>query len=388
MNSKRVYLDNNATTALHPEVIKKIQELLPIFGNASSMHSFGREAKKELDQAREIVAKVIGADPKEIIFTGSGTEADNLAIKGVAAAYRNKGNHIITSAIEHPAVLNTCNHLMKKGFDVTFLPVDEDGLISPKDLEKAITTHTILISIMTANNEIGTIQPIKELAAIAKKKKILFHTDAVQAVGKIPIKVDDLGVDLLSLSGHKFHAPKGVGVLYVRKGTKLETQLHGGHQENRIRSGTYNVLGVAAMGKALELAEKEMPKEMKRLKALKDRLHKGIIDKVPEIKLNGHLEKCLPNTLDISFRYIEGEGLMLRLDAEGVALSTGSACSSGSLEPSHVLIAIGLSHEIAHGSLRFSMGRETTEEDIDYTIEKVAAVVQGLREMSPLYNKK
>ncbi|MBU0580632.1 MAG: cysteine desulfurase NifS [Candidatus Margulisbacteria bacterium] len=387
MPKKNIYLDNNATTALHPEVVKKIQEVFPIYGNASSMHAFGREAKKELDLARDIVANALGASNEEIIFTASGTEADNLAIKGVAAAYRHKGNHIITSAIEHPAVLNTCNFLMKKGFEITFLPVDEYGVVNPKDLEKAITNQTILVTIMIANNEIGTIQPIKELAAIAKKKNILFHTDAVQAVGKIPVNVNELGVDLLSLSGHKFYAPKGVGVLYLRKGVKVEAQLHGGHQEHRLRSGTYNVLGIAAMGKALELAVEEMPKEMLRVKKLKEKLYKGIISNLDDIKLHGNLEKCLPNTLGVSFKYIEGEGILLRLDQEGIAVSTGSACSSGSLEPSHVLLALGLSHEVSHGSIRFSLGRDTTEEEIDYTIEKVVSVVNTLREMSPLYEK-
>ena len=262
MSSQKIYLDNNATTALHPEVIKKIQELIPVFGNASSMHAYGREAKKELDAAREVVAKAIGAAAKEIIFTSGGSESDNLAIKGFAALNRSRGNHIITSAIEHPAVLNTCNYLMKKGFDITFLPVDKEGLVDPKEFEKAITDHTILASIMLANNELGTIQPIKELAAIAKKKNVVFHTDAVQAIGKIPVNVQDLGVDMLSLSGHKFHGPKGVGALYLKKGIKVETQIHGGHQENRIRSGTYNAPGVAAMAKAIDIAVKDLPSSL------------------------------------------------------------------------------------------------------------------------------
>ena len=388
MSARRVYLDNNATTALHPEVIQKLQELFPIFGNASSMHAFGREALKELDKARESLARAIGAaDPKEIVFTSGGSESDNLAIKGFAALNRNKGNHIITSAIEHPAVLNVCNYLQKKGFDVTFLPVDEYGLVDPKGFAEAITPHTILATIMLANNEIGTIEPIAELAALAKKKNIVFHTDAVQAIGKIPVNVQELGVDMLSLSGHKFHGPKGVGALYIKKGIKLEPQIHGGHQENHLRSGTYNVPGIAGMAKALEIAVQELPK-MAAVKKLKDRLYQGLTARVPDIKLNGHPERCLPNTLDVSFKYIEGEGILLRLDYEGIAVSTGSACTSGTLDPSHVLLAIGLPHEIAHGSIRFSLSTMTTAEEIDYTVDKVASVVKGLRELSPLYNIK
>jgi cysteine desulfurase len=387
MNNKQIYLDNNATTALHPEVIKKMQEILPLFGNASSLHSFGRAAQDELNAAREIIAKGLGAELAEIIFTGSGSEADNQALKGIAETMRAKGNKIITSAIEHPAIMQTCNYLMKKGFEIVYLPVNEDGFVEPKSLEEAIDDHTILVTIMLANNEIGTLQPIKELAAIAKKNKVLFHTDAVQAVGKIPVAVNELGVDLLSISGHKFHGPKGVGALYVRKGVKIGSFIHGGSQENKKRAGTYNVLNIAAMGKAFECALKEMPEEMKRLQHLKEKLYNGIIDNIPEVKLNGDIKLSLPNTLDVSFKYIEGEGILLRLDYAGIAVSTGSACSTGSLDPSHVLLALKLSHETAHGSIRFSLGRETTEEDIDYTLEKLIEVIGGLREMSPLYEQ-
>ncbi len=389
MEKRQVYLDNNATTPLHPEVIRYMRDLLPLYGNASSMHSFGRAAKEKIDQARTSIAQALGAtSPDEIIFTSGGSESDNLALKGIAFSKRDKGNHIITSVIEHPAILSTCNYLMKRGFEITYLPVDQYGLVDPKALEQAITPHTILVSIMFANNEIGTIEPIKELAAVCKKKNVLFHTDAVQAVGKAPINVQEMGIDLLSLSGHKFHGPKGVGALYIRKGIKLETQIHGGHQEHGIRAGTYNVPGIAAMAKALELGVKEMGTEIKRLTELRERLYQGIIKNIPDVKRNGHPEKCLPNTLNVSFKYIEGEGILLRLDYEGIAISTGSACTSGSLEPSHVMLAIGLPHEDAHGSIRFSMGPDTTEADIDYTIEKVTSVVQTLREMSPLYVKK
>ncbi len=383
----KIYLDNNATTALHAKVIERFYQLLQIFGNASSMHSFGRAAKTELDSARAKIAELISASsPDEIIFTSGGTESDNLAVIGVAEQLRSKGNHIITSAIEHPAVMSTCNYLMKRGYEITYLPVDHTGLINPKDLEKALTPNTILVSIMLANNEIGTVQPITELSAITKKHKVLFHTDAVQAMGKIPVNVQTLGVDLLSLSGHKFHGPKGVGVLYVRKGLKLAPQMHGGKQEQGMRSGTYNVPGIASMALALSLAVDEIKSETTRQTMLREKLFKGLEKNIPEIQRNGHAEKCLPNTLNVTFKYIEGESMLLRLDHDGIAVSTGSACASGSLDPSHVLLALGLPHELAHGSIRFSLSRETKEADIEYTIEKVAEVVKTLRAMSPLYN--
>ena len=383
---KRVYFDNSATSKTDDVVI---EAMIPFtrdhFGNPSSLHSLGREAKKGLDTARAIVAKLINAEPNEIIFTSSGTESDNLAIKGFVAANKNKGRHIITSAIEHHAVFNTCEYLQKNGFEVTFLPVDSDGLVSPENLEKAIRKDTILISIMYANNEIGTIQPIKALADIAASKGVTFHSDAVQAAGHLPIDVKTENISMLSMSAHKFYGPKGVGALFIKKGIRIEPLLHGGGHERGLRSSTENVCGIVGMGKAAELALANMTEESKRLVQLRDMIIDGVLKTVPRSYLNGHRTKRLPNNVNFRFDYIEGEGLVLRMDMKGFALSTGSACSTKSLEPSHVLLALGLRPEQAHGSLRISMGKDNTEEDVKLFLEALPEVIAKLREMSP-YN--
>ncbi|HID57537.1 TPA: cysteine desulfurase NifS [Candidatus Poribacteria bacterium] len=383
---KRVYLDHNATTPVHPEVL---EAMLPYykerFGNASSVHSYGREAREAIDEAREQVAELIGADPREIVFTSGGTESENFAIKGVAFLNRGKGNHIITSAIEHHAVLNTCKYLEKKGFEVTYLRVDEHGVVDLNQLVDSITDKTILITIMHANNEIGTIQPLEEIGRIAKEKGIPLHTDAVQTVGKIPVNVDELQVDLLSLSGHKIYGPKGVGALYVRRGMRLEKLIHGGHHERNRRAGTENVPGIVGLGKAAQLALKNMDREREHLWKLSERLKEGIVKRVKFVRQNGHPQNRIPNTVNLSFEFVEGESIVLGLDMHGICVSTGSACTSGSLEPSHVLMALNVPPELAHGSVRFSLGSGNTEEEIDYTIEKVAEVVERLRMMSPLY---
>jgi len=381
----KIYLDYNAATPVHPEVV---EAMLPFyrntFGNASSLHSFGRSARLAVEEARKKIADFLGARPGEIIFTSGGTESDNLAVKGAAFA-NSKGNHIVTSVIEHPAVLNTCKFLEKKGCRITYVPVDEYGVVNIDELKKEISGETALITIMHANNEVGTIEPVEEIGKIAKQNNILFHTDAVQSAGKIPVNVDDLKVDLLSLSGHKIYGPKGVGALYIRKGTNLESIIHGGHHEKNSRAGTENVAGIAGLGKAVELAGREMRKENKRLKKLRDKLASGIINSIKDVKLNGHPEKRLPNTLDISFKYIEGESIVLKLDLKGVAAASGSACASGTLEPSHVLSAMGIPPEIAQGSVRFSLGRDNTEEDIDFAVRELPGIVDNLRKMSPLY---
>lgn len=383
---QKVYLDHAATTHTRPEVL---EEMLPYFtqkfGNASSVHSFGREARRTLDKARGRTAKAIKAEPSEIHFTSGGSESDNLAVKGVALANKKKGNHIITSSIEHPAVLDTCKYLEKEGFKVTYLPVDKYGLVSPSDLKQAITDKTILISVIFANNEIGTIQPIKEIGQIAKEHKIYFHTDAVQAVGNVPIDVNELNIDLLSLSAHKFYGPKGVGALYIRRGVKVTPCIHGGTQERNKRAGTENLPAIVGLGKAIELAVENIEEKNKRLMAMRDRLIHEIMSRVEHTKLNGHPDKRLPGNVNLSFEFIEGEALLLSLDLKGVAGSSGSACTSGSLDPSHVLLAIGLSHEIAHGSLRLTLGDENTEEEIDYVLEVLPEIVNKLREMSPLF---
>ena len=386
--SKRIYLDYAATTPTHPQVVKAMQPYFSeIFGNPSSIHIFGQEAKKAMENARDQVAKLINSSPDEIVFTSGGTESDNFALEGVAFANQNKGNHIIASKIEHHAVLKCAHFLEKRGFKVTYLPVDKYGLVSPDELLKAITDKTILVSIMHANNEMGTIEPIKELAAIAKEKNIPFHTDAVQSAGHIPIDVKDLGVNLLSLSAHKFYGPKGVGVLYIKKGTRMVPYLHGGAQEKRRRASTENIPGIVGMGFASELALKDMAAEGKRQTELRDMLIKGILGNIPDVILNGHPGKRLPNNVNVSVRWIEGESMLLNLDMEGIAASSGSACTSGSLEPSHVMMAIGLSHEVAHGSLRLTLGRETKKEDIDYVLKVLPPIIQKLRDMSPLYKK-
>ncbi len=386
---ERIYLDYAATTPCDPEVLKAMEPyFLEKFGNASSIHSFGQEAKKGIEDSREVIAKFLGAKPEEIIFTSGGTESDNTAIEGVALANKAKGSHIIISAIEHHAVSEPCKFLEKLGFQTTQVKVDKYGLVDPQDVKKAITDKTILISIMHANNEIGTIQPISEIGKIAKEKGVTFHTDAVQTVGHIPVNVDELNVDLLSMSGHKFYGPKGVGVLYARKGTRLERYMHGGDQERNRRASTYNAPGIVGLGKAIQLCQKNMAEETKFQTKLRDRMIKGILDKIPETVLNGHAQIRLPNNANVSVKYIEGESMLLNLDMLGIAASTGSACTSTSLEPSHVLLAIGLPHEIAHGSLRFTLGRWSKESDVDYLLEHLPKIVAKLRAMSPLYEKK
>jgi cysteine desulfurase len=388
MDNKIIYFDHAATTPVKPEVI---EEMLPYFtnkfGNASSIYSIGRESKKAIEESREKVAKALGAMTREIFFTGSGSEADNWAIKGVAYANRDKGNHIITTAIEHHAVLHTCQYLESDGFEVTYLPVDENGLVSPEQVRNAIKPNTILITIMFANNEIGTIQPIAEIGKIAKEKNVYFHTDAVQAVGNIPINVNELNVDLLSLSSHKFYGPKGVGALYIRKGVKITSFLHGGAQERGRRASTENVPGIVGLGKAIELATQNLEQYNKKLIELRDRTIEEVTKKIPFVRLNGDRYKRLPGNVNFSFEFIEGESLLLMLDMKGIAASSGSACTSGSLDPSHVLLAIGLPHEIAHGSLRITFGDENTNEDVDYLMEVLPLIVERLREMSPLYEK-
>ncbi|MFA5310727.1 MAG: cysteine desulfurase NifS [Candidatus Omnitrophota bacterium] len=386
---KRVYLDYAATAPCDPQVLKAME---PFFfdkpGNASSMHSFGQEAKKGVEDSREGLASFIGALPDEIIFTSGGTESNNNVILGVAAALSGKGNHIITSAIEHHAVSQSCDYLEKKGFKVTYLKVDKDGLVSPEDLNKAITDKTILISIMHANNEIGTIQPIKEIGKIARTKGVYFHTDAVQTVGHIPVNVIDLNVDFLSLSAHKFYGPKGVGALYIRRGSRMERLLYGGDQEKGRRASTYNTPGIVGLGKAVELCRNNMDSEIKAQTALRDRMIEEIPKSIPEVKLNGHPYLRLPNNVNFSVKYIEGESMLLSLDVLNIAVSTGSACTSSSLEPSHVLLGIGLDHATAHGSLRITLGRWTGESDIDYFLKHLPKIVEKLRAMSPLYEKK
>ncbi len=382
---RRIYLDYAATTPTRPEVAKVMLDYFTeSFGNPSSLYSYGQETKGAMEEARGKIAALIGARDEEIVFTSGGTEADNFAIKGVAFANESKGNHIITSSIEHHAVLETCKFLERRGFRVTYLPVDKYGLVDLDDVKKAITDKTLLISVMYASNEIGTIEPITEIGKIAKEARVYFHTDAVQALGHIPIDVNELGVDLLSMSAHKLYGPKGVGVLYIRKGTKLVPFMHGGEQERRRRASTENVPGIVGFGTAAELAQQEMDEEVKRLTYLRDQLTKGLLERIDHTRLNGHPLKRLPNNINISVDYVEGESMVLNLDLEGICASTGSACSSSSLEPSHVLLAMGLSPEQAHGSLRFSLGKWTTEEDISRVLEVLPRIVAKLRAMSPL----
>jgi cysteine desulfurase len=380
---KQVYMDHSATTAVDPTVT---EAMLPYFsekyGNPSSLYTIGRQARKAIEESRQKVADLIGAKKEEIIFTGSGTESDNLAIKGIALRNRKKGDHIITSSIEHHAVLYTCKYLEKNGFRVTYLPVNKEGIVNPEDVEKAINPQTILITVMHANNEIGTIQPIEEIGRIAIEKNIPFHTDAVQTAGKIPVNVDALGVSLLTISAHKIYGPKGVGALYLRKGTSVEPQLHGGGHERNIRSSTENVPGIVGFGKACELACERLPDEEK-IAGLRDSLIKGVLE-IKDSYLNGHPTKRLPGNANFRFSYIEGESMILNLDMKGVAASTGSACSSTSLEPSHVLMAIGLKAEDAHGSLRLTLGRGNTPGDVDYVISVLPDIVNKLRMISPL----
>ncbi len=385
---ERLYFDYAATTPTDPEVVKAMSPYFSdIFGNPSSIHYFGQQAKKAMEEARDKLANFLGAKPEEIVFTSGGTEANNFALFGVASSLETKGNHIIISAIEHHAVIEPAKVLEKRGFKITYIKVDKAGLVDPEDVKKAITDKTILISIMHANNEIGVIQPISEIGKIAKEKGICFHTDAVQAVGHIPTNVNDLNVNLLSLSAHKFYGPKGVGALYIRKGTRINRFLHGGDQERSRRASTHNVSGIVGLGKAIELCQAKMAAEIKEQSQLRDRLIKEIPEKISDVRLNGHPTKRLPNNVNFSFAFIEGESMLLNLDILGIAASTGSACTSSSLEPSHVLLAIGLPHELAHGSLRITLGRWTKKEDIDYLLENLPAVVDKLRRMSPLYNK-
>jgi len=382
---RKVYLDNAATTRMHEEVFAAMKPyLLEHYGNPSSIHSFGRQARKAVEDAREQVAAALGAEPREIVFTSGATEANNLAIRGIARAQKNKGNHLITSAVEHHAVLDTCKALAKEGFTVTVVPVDEYGMVDPAAVEAAITDQTILVSIMLANNEVGTINPIAEIGEICRKHNLIFHSDAVQAIGNIPVNVDNLKVDLLSLSAHKFYGPKGIGALYVRKGTKLDVFNFGGVQERKLRPGTENVPAIVGLGKAIELATSDLEAEAAKLRVLRDKLIKGLLA-IEATKLNGHPEKRLPGNVNVSIQYIEGESLLLSLDLKGVAASSGSACTSGSLDPSHVLMAMGLDHQTAHGSLRLTLGRDNTEEDVDYVLEVLPEIVERLRAMSPIY---
>ncbi|MCO5387049.1 MAG: cysteine desulfurase NifS [Desulfosporosinus sp.] len=386
---RRVYLDHSATTPVDPEVAAIMMTYYTEkYGNPSSVHGFGRETKQALEQARNQVAELIGAASREITFTSGGTEADNLAILGTAEALRKKGKHIITSCIEHHAVLETCEYLEKNGFDLTVIPVDEEGIISVDEVRKAIRPDTILITVMHANNEVGSIQPIAEIGKLAKEHGIVFHVDAVQSLGKIPINVEEMNVDLLTVSGHKIYGPKGVGALYVRKGVRIVPLIHGGGQERKRRSGTENMPGIIGFGKACELAGQRMADDAEKQIKLRDKLMNGIEERIEYVKVNGPVgEKRLPNNVNVSIRYVEGESLLLSLDMLGIAASSGSACTSGSLDPSHVLLGMGLIHEIAHGSLRFSLGRQNTEEEIDYVLEQLPKIVERLRMMSPLYDQ-
>ena len=384
--SKLIYMDNAATTAVKPEVFEKMKPyFMENYSNPSSVYSFAGEAKKAVDDARDIIAGALNAKAAEIYFTGGGSEADNWAIKATAEAYKNKGKHIITSAIEHHAVLHTCGWLERHGYEVTYLPVDENGTVSPEKVEEAIRPDTILISIMFANNEIGTIEPIKEIGEIAKKHDFLFHTDAVQAFGHVPIDVQEMHIDMLSASGHKFHGPKGIGFMYMRNGLKLGSFIHGGAQERSRRAGTHNVPGIVGMGEATRIAMEQLEANAAKETEVRDYLIARVEKEIPYIKVNGHRENRLPNHLNICFRFIEGESLLIMLDQKGICASSGSACTSGSLDPSHVLLAIGLPHEIAHGSLRLTISEDTTKEDADFVVDNLKSIVERLRSMSPLY---
>ena len=382
----RIYVDNAATTKMNAAVA---EEMIPFvtefYGNPSSIYLEGREAKRAVEKSREQVAKAISAEPKEIYFTGSGTEADNWAVRSAASAYSNKGKHIITSSVEHHAVLHTCQDLEKQGYEVTYLPVDEYGRVSVEDLRNSIRPDTILVSIMFANNEIGTIMPVKEIGAVCRENGVLFHTDAVQAIGMCEINVEELNIDMLSLTAHKFHGPKGAGALYVRQGVKLTPFITGGAQERGKRAATENVPGIVGLGKAIELAAENIPERQKKLSELRDYYIEKVLNKIPYSRLNGHPKDRLPGNANISFQFIEGEGMLLRLDMKGISASSGSACTSGSLDPSHVLLAIGLKHEEAHGSLRVSFDETNTKEQVDYIVDELADIIELLRNMSPLY---
>ena len=383
-----VYFDHAATTAVRPEVIAKMLPYMgQLYGNASGIYSLARASRTAVENARKTIADAVGANENEIYFTAGGSESDNWAIKGIARANKAKGNHIITTKIEHHAVLHTCKALEKEGFEVTYLDVDEYGMISLKELEEAITDKTILITIMFANNEIGTIEPVKEIGEIARKKGVYFHCDAVQAVGHIPVNVEEMNIDLMSMSGHKFNGPKGIGALYIKKGVRISNLIDGGAQERNKRAGTENVPAIVGMAEALRLAVSEMEMHNKQLSRMRDRIIKEITENIPYVRLNGHPTERLPGNVNLSFEFIEGESLLLSLDLKGIAASSGSACTSGSLDPSHVLLAIGLSHEIAHGSLRITLGYENTDDDIDFLFTVLPEIVDRLRMMSPLYEK-
>ena len=386
---KTVYMDHAATTYVKPEVFEAMKPYFTEkFGNPSSFYSLARETSKVVTDARDTIARCINAkDASEIYFTGGGSEGDNWAIKGIASAYKNKGNHIITTKIEHHAVLHTCEFLEKNGYEVTYLDVDSEGFINLDELKAAIKDTTILVSVMFANNEIGTIEPIKEIGEICREKKIIFHTDAVQAVGNIPVDVQDLNVDLLSFAGHKIYGPKGIGAMYIRKGVRIHNLIHGGGQERGRRGGTENIAGAVGLAKAVELATQNLDEHMKKLSSLRDRLVEGILEKIPYSYLNGPKDtsKRLPGNANVRFTFIEGESILLSLDFEGICASSGSACTSGSLDPSHVLLATGIPHELAHGSLRLTLGDDNTEEDVDYVLEKLPPIIEKVRSWSPLW---
>ena len=384
---KRVYLDNAATTKLIPEVLNEMMPYMTeIYGNPSSPHYFGQQSQMAVDKARRQVAAAINAEPDEIVFTSGGSEADNTAIRGIAERYQKRGRHIITTAVEHHAVLHTCQLLERQGYEVTYLPVDEYGMVTVEQVEKAMRPDTVLVTVMFANNEVGTVMPIAEIGRLCHEKGVFFHTDAVQAVGHLPIDVKAMNIDLLSMSAHKFHGPKGIGAMYARKGIIVPALIVGGAQERNRRAGTENVPGIVGMGKAIELACSDLEEKNARIRALRDRLITEIPKRIPEVKLNGHPTVRLPNNVNFSIKYIEGESILLMLDLKGIAASSGSACTSGSLDPSHVLLAMGLTHEVAHGSVRMTLCDETTEEDIEYVLEVLPEVAAKLRRMSPLYH--
>lgn len=384
----RVYLDNNATTKMDPKVLEAMMPFLTEeYGNAFSMHLFGKETGLAVSEAREKIATLLKVKPEEIIFTASGTESDNIAVRGVAKAYKNRGNHIITSSIEHPAIKNTFKDLEQDGYRITFIPVDENGVIDVKKLEEAVTPETILISVMHANNEVGTIEPIKEISEIAKKNRVLLHVDGVQSVGKIPVYPKELGADLLTFSGHKFHGPKGIAGLYIRQGVRVARTITGGGQEKKLRPGTTNTPAVVGMAKALEMACENMDAEIKREQELRDYLESEILNRIPEVVINAKSVERLPGTSSVTFKYLEGESILLSLSYLGIAVSSGSACSSDELQASHVLLGMGIEPEFAHGTIRFSLGKYNTKEEIDYTVEQVVKVVEKLRMLSPLWNE-
>ena len=385
---RRVYMDHNATTPVHPEVLEAMMPFFrDQFGNASSIHWAGREVKKFLDEAREKVAALMNADPQEILFTGCGTESDNMAIKGVASTHQDKGRHIITSKVEHHAVLHTCQFMEGLGYQISYLSVDRDGLIDLEELRRSIRPDTVLVTIMFANNETGTIMPVQEIGEICREKGVTFHTDGVQAVGKIPIDLKKLPVDILSLSGHKLNTPKGIGAQFIRKGTKLSPLIHGGAQERNRRAGTENIPYIIGLGKACEIAQRDFQKRHEYLRNLRDRLQEGIFQAVPHVELNGHPVRRLPNTLNASFLYVEGESLLLNMDLEGIAVSSGSACSSGSADASHVILAMGKSPLVAQSAIRFSLGLTSAAGDVDYVLEVLPRIIERLRAISPLYQK-